>query len=364
MAGGSGERFYPASRLRKPKQLLRLVSDSATMIEEAVARIEPLIPAQHIFVITSELLQNPIREVLPTIPPENIIAEPAKKNTAPCLALACQYIADRYRALGYSLHEISTAVLTADHFMRPADSFRSTVETALLHAEQEGNLVTIGIIPSRPETGYGYIQIDKNDKAAVKKVVAFKEKPDRETALQYVNDESYYWNSGMFFWRLDAFFQELSIHAPTINGLCQQLENVLHNATNNIVEGAPIGTRDIFELMPSISIDYALMEKSLRIRLVPSTFSWDDVGSWDALFRTKICDENGNVLLGDVISLDSKNSIIVNEQSNNRVIACVGIEDTVIVGTDDITVICPVDQVQNVKKVVENLRSQNKQEYL
>lgn len=364
MAGGSGERFYPSSRLRKPKQLLRLVDDNKTMIEEAVDRIVPLIPVEHIFIITSELLQNPIREALPQLPPENIVAEPAKKNTAPCLALICQYIAEHFASKGYSPEDISVAVLTADHFMRPADAFRSTVDTALSFAEDSGDIVTIGIVPTRPETGYGYIHTDQSANKLVKKVLSFKEKPNKETALSYIADQSYYWNSGMFFWRLDGFFRELALHATEIYSLCVDLSEQLKGKTNTVQQGAPSGIASIYDVMPSISIDYALMEKSQSIWVVPSTFSWDDVGSWDALFRTKDSDSNGNVTMGDVLIIDSKECVIVNEQQDEKIIACVGLENTVIVATNDVTVVCPVEHVQNVKKIVETLRKQNKTEYL
>lgn len=364
MAGGSGERFYPASRLRKPKQLLRLVDDNKTMIEEAVDRITPLIPVEHIFIITSELLQDPIRRALPHVPPENVVAEPSKKNTAPCLALICTHIEKHYANRGYSPQDISVAVLTADHFMRPAEAFRSTVEIALKFVEEVGDIVTIGIVPTRPETGYGYIHTDQSSKEPVKKVLGFKEKPSKETALSYIADPAYYWNSGMFFWRLDGFFRELALHAPEIYSLSVDLGKQFVGKTSIVHQGAVIGTSEIYHAMPSISIDYALMEKSKSIWVVPSSFSWDDVGSWDALFRTKESDNNGNVIMGEVIMIESKDCVIVNEQKQQNIIACVGLENTVIVATDDVTVVCSVEQVQNVKKIVETLRHQNKMEYL
>ncbi len=364
MAGGSGERFYPASRLRKPKQLLRLVADDKTMIEEAVERIAPLIPVEHIFVITSELLQDAIREALPHVPPENIVAEPAKKNTAPCLALICKHIEKHYAIKDYRPQDISVAVLTADHFMRPAEAFRSTVETALKFVEDVGDIVTIGIVPTRPETGYGYIHTDHSSEEQVRKVLGFTEKPDKVTALSYIADPAYYWNSGMFFWRLDGFFRELALHAPEIYTLSVDIGQRLNGQTSNVQHGSVIGISEMYNTMPSISIDYALMEKSKSIWVVPSSFSWDDVGSWDALFRTKESDSNGNVIMGEVVMLESKDCVIVNEQKHHTAIACVGLENTVVVATDDVTVVCPVEHVQNVKKIVETLRKQNKIEYL
>lgn len=363
MAGGSGERFYPASRLKKPKQLLNLVSDDRTMIEEAVERITPLIPTDNIFIITSEVLQEPIRKVLQSIPPENIIAEPAKRNTAPCLALSGIFIAERFREKGISPERISMAVLTADHFMRPAEKFRQTVDKALSHAENSQDLVTIGIVPSRPETGYGYIQTEKSE-LPVKRALAFKEKPDFETAQRYIQDESFFWNSGMFFWRLDTFFHELQRSAREIYSSLSLLGNELREKTENVFQGAPTGLYDIFSQLPNISIDYAVMEKSSNIAVVPSNFAWDDVGSWDALFRTKERDNSGNVVVGNTIIIDCENAIAVNENNGNKMLALVGIRDTVIVETNDVTVVCPVHRVQEVKRVVEQLRSEGKTEYL
>ncbi len=363
MAGGSGERFYPSSRIRKPKQLLRLVSDTKTMIEEAVERIAPLINHDNIFVITSEILQKPIRNVLSFLPPQNIIAEPAKRNTAPCLALSAVFIAERFAEQGISPDTISMAVLTADHFMRPAEKFRETVDNALSHAENSGDLVTIGIVPSRPETGYGYIQTEKGN-ATVKRAIAFKEKPDIETARQYIADESYFWNSGMFFWRVDTFLNELEKHASEISGALPAMSHVLHHKTNEVFNGSPEGVAQLFAPLPNISIDYAIMEKSEQIAVVPSNFSWDDVGSWDALYRTKQPDTNGNVMMGEVLLIDCKDTIAVNECDGNKLVALIGMNETVIVETNDVTVVCPANRVQEVKKIVETLRAEGKKEFL
>lgn len=363
MAGGSGERFYPSSRIRKPKQLLRLVSDTKTMIEEAVERIEPLVNRDNIFIITSEILQEPIRAVLSSIPPQNIIAEPAKRNTAPCLALSAVFVAERFAEKGISAENISMAVLTADHFMRPADKFRQTVDTALTHAEVSGDLVTIGIVPTRPETGYGYIQTENNNEI-IKRALAFKEKPDSETAQRYIANESFFWNSGMFFWRVDTFLNELQKHAPAIAVSLPFISELLHNKTNTVFSGAPKGVAELFDPLPNISIDYAIMEKSEHIAVVPSNFSWDDVGSWDALYRTKEQDARGNVCMGNTLLIDCENTIAVNESSGNKIVALIGMNETVVVETDDVTVVCPAGRVQEVKKIVETLRAEGKKEFL
>lgn len=352
MAGGSGERFWPLSRMRQPKQLLALTS-SSMMIEEAIDRIAPLIPSERILIITSEILQQPLIDALPGIPPENVIAEPAKRNTAPCLALACSVI--RAREAG---NDALMAVLTADHFIGNADAFRADVSRALTFASTYDALVTIGIPPTRPETGYGYIHVGEPTVVqGVSHVVEFKEKPDVATALDYVRSGRYVWNSGMFFWRTEALRTAMLDVLPEVGKAIDTLTEGVATA-----DGARLA--DVFASLPDISIDYGVMERSHNVHVVPATFPWDDVGSWDALERMRPLDDAGNVLDGQITVVDTEGSIIVNALGRQHTVTAVGLRDTVVVVTKDATMVCPKDRAQDVKRIVTALRTQDRHDIL
>lgn len=353
MAGGSGERFWPFSRRKKPKQLLKLTSPDKTMIEEAIERIAPLIPLKDIFIITSELLQPIIREALPEIPPENIIAEPAKRNTAPCIALAAAVIVEKYAAEGIAPNAISMSVLTADHLILDAIKFHQTVAIALNHAEQTGDLVTIGIKPTRAETGYGYIEVGSQFLDAILPVKSFREKPDAKSAEEFVLSQKFLWNSGMFFWRLDALIDNLCEFLPEVGGKIADLRSVLNSPSEFL---------EIFAAMPDISIDYGLMERARKVSVVPAAFEWDDVGSWDGLERSFLADSLGNITFGSTASVDSTNCILVGDDS--IAVTAIGVENLVIVATPDGVLVCQKDKAQDVKKIVQILREKYGEKFL
>lgn len=371
MAGGSGERFWPLSRRTKPKQLLKLVSPDKTMLDEAIERISPLIAPEHIFVITSEALQPIMREHLPLLPPENIIAEPMKRNTAPCIALGAAYIAERYPAL--KSDEISIAVLTADHYIENTELFCAAVDAALNHAETTGNIVTFGVHPARPATGYGYIEIaavthEANTTAhglQALPVESFHEKPSLETAQEFLRQGRFFWNSGMFFWRLDTIVNGLERHLPDVGLKIKNLRIALKGKTLETPIGAPDGTSAIFQVMPDISIDYGLMERAHHVAVVCVDFGWDDVGSWDALERVYEPDSAGNINVGGSLLLESKNCIVMNSVGDDVLsVAAIGIENLVIVATKDGILVCPKDRVQDVRKVVTALREQSGEKFV
>lgn len=352
MAGGSGERFWPLSRIRKPKQLLGLTNPNVSMLAEAIARIEPLVPAERILIITSEVLQGPIRDAIPTLPKENVVAEPAKRNTAPCLALACSLIQKREGA------DALMAVLTADHFIGNAADFRNDVEKALQYAEQHNALVTIGIPPTRPETGYGYIQVqEQQTKGDVIPVEGFKEKPPFSVAVEYVKSGRYLWNSGMFFWRTGSLQAAMDALLPDVS------KHILP-MTNMLSEDCRAELSETFALMPDISIDYGVMERAANVAVLPASFPWDDVGSWDALERMQPLDQEGNVRQGDTVCLETSGSIVVNAHHGSHIVATLGIEDCVVVVTDDATLVCSKSRAQDVKAVVAQLRNENRRELL
>jgi mannose-1-phosphate guanylyltransferase len=350
MAGGSGERFWPSSRVLRPKQLLNLVTSDRSMIEEAIERLTPLVPLENILIITSHVLQEPIQRALPQLPALNVIAEPSKRNTAPCLALACSVI--QRKVDGDAL----MTVVTADHFIGNATAFRADVERALQYAEAHDALVTIGVPPTRPETGYGYIQAG-DDLGGVRRVASFTEKPSREVALEYIADGSFLWNSGMFFWRTSALESAMKQHLPVVGLQIAPMTEAIRRAEIHTV-------MNIFDAFPDISIDFGVMERAQNVVVVPASFPWDDVGSWDALDRMHQRDASDNVLQGDVLVTETSNSIVVNEHDTEHVVTVMGMEDMVVVVTQDATLVCPKDRAQDVKKVVAMLRERGRAERL
>ncbi len=368
MAGGSGERFWPMSRKRKPKQLLPLATEK-TMIEESIERISPLISAEDVFIITSEILLEPLRKALPVLPHENIVAEPYKRNTAPCLALAAAFIAEKY-SKSFSPSEISIAVLTADQSITPMEKFTETVDGALSFVEKNKAICTIGIQPSRPETGYGYIEVDRKDSGLsnnpdIIPVVRFREKPDLETAQHFLESNNFLWNSGMFFWRLDVFIESMIKYLPEVGSKIDILRNCYQNETGKAFFGPHIKAAPVFEAFPDISIDYGLMEKADNVYVARALFSWDDIGSWDSLDRVRQSDNDGNIIHGNNSVFDTKNSVIINSSTKDHIIfAGFGLENMVVVVTDDAVLVCPKDRVQEVKKCVELIKKKDGHSWL
>lgn len=365
MAGGSGERFYPLSRASKPKQLLPLITPGKMMIEETIERIAPIIPVEDVFIITSATLQHSIRQLLPSIPPQNVIAEPYKRNTAPCLALASSVISARYSST-HSADSISIAVLSADHYIGDSSLYCSQVQNALEFAEQNPMIVTLGIRPSRPETGYGYIEVGEVISGDVCKVDRFREKPNSETAQEFLEAGNFLWNSGMFFYRCDTFISGMIEHVPDIGKAIATMTTALEHDVFVPIDGASLSITEIFHNFDDISIDFALMEKADNVAVIPSQFNWDDVGSWDSLQRTNTSDENNNIVVGDSTTIiDTTDSIIANYSSNqSMMVSAVGIDNLIVIITDDSIVVCPKDKAQDVKKAVTLMRKRGQDSWL
>lgn len=354
MAGGKGERFWPKSRKSLPKQFLSLTNDGKTMIQLTIDRITPLVKEEDIFIVTNKEYADLTREQLPNIPERNIILEPVAKNTAPCIGLAAVYIRQRYVD-----EETVMVVLPADHLIRYNEIFIDTLKTSINIAEQEENMVTIGITPSYPETGYGYINFgnDMQDRkyANAYKVERFVEKPNVERAKEYLATGRYLWNSGMFVWKTQTILNNFERYLPDMYERLQVIEKSIGDNDESEV------VLNEFNAMEGESIDYGIMEKASNIYTVPGNFGWDDVGSWLALERTFKTNEYGNVIEGNVITIDVKNSII---QGRDKLIATVGLDGVVVVDTDDAILICNKEKVQDVKKVIENLKVCNRNQYL
>ncbi|MBM4244814.1 MAG: hypothetical protein FJ148_13520 [Deltaproteobacteria bacterium] len=353
MAGGSGERFWPASRRARPKQLLRLTDPDLSMIEEAIERIAPLIPRAQILIATSELLAQPIADALPGLPRENILAEPEKRNTAACLALAAAHLQHRH---GHDA-EIVMAVLTADHQIGAPDRFRATVAGALDFAATEDALVTIGVVPTRPETGYGYIEVAPSptgdgppEAGRPIRVLRFREKPSEPIAREYAKSGHHFWNSGMFFWRVSSLLRGLEQHMPNLaTGEHAMVDALAGRGTRSL--------RDVFLALEDVSVDIGLMERAGNVWVVPADFPWDDVGAWDALERTRTPDELHNVVVGDAVLVDVKDSIVFNEPGADQLaVAVIGLDGVVVATTRDGILVCPKDRAQDVRRAVAELR--------
>ena len=352
MAGGRGERFWPKSRKNLPKQFLSLTSDGKTMIQLTVERISPVVSLENIYISTNTSYKKLVMEQLPGIPEENILCEPVGRNTAPCIGLAAVHIRKK-------LGDAIMMVLPSDHLIKNNVMFLDVLRDAATAAEENTNLVTIGITPSYPETGYGYIQFDsqnlKECTSRAYKVVNFKEKPDLSTAKEYVASGDYLWNSGMFIWKVSSILSNMENLMPAMYDGLKKIENSIGTTDQEQV------LESEFINFKSESIDYGIMEHAKDIYIIPGAFGWDDVGSWLALERINSTNEFGNVVNGNVISIDTKNSII---HGNEKLIATVGLKDIIIIDTEDALLICDKDSTQDIKKVIENLKICNSNEYI
>jgi mannose-1-phosphate guanylyltransferase len=354
MAGGSGERFWPLSRQQHPKQLLHLTSSNRSLLGEAVDRVRPLVPASNIYVVTGRHLQKAIQQGDLGIPAENVLAEPCKRNTAGCLAYAAAALQAH---LNLPASEITMGVITADQQIKSPENFLSALGTAMSAAEDRNALVTMGIRPTRPETGYGYIEVNnagESDTAAslnnVLPVVRFREKPDRETAARFLATGRFLWNSGMFFWKTSTFLAELQAANPSYHATVEQMTSALKEHDEARVDS-------LFASLEDVSIDYALLEKSSNVFVVPARFDWDDVGAWDALDRTLSQDENGNTVVGEPILIDTRNCIVYNEPGPGKMaVAVVGGYDLVVVTSQDAVLVAPKSRAQDVKAALAVLK--------
>lgn len=349
MAGGRGERFWPKSRKSLPKQFLSLTDDGVTMIQDTVSRILPLVDMEDIYIVTNRDYKELAMEQLPELPEENILCEPVGRNTAPCVGLAATHIGNKY-------DDALMIVLPSDHLIKYNSMFLNVLRDACAVAEKGENLTTIGITPNYPETGYGYIKFDPDQsEGRAYGVERFVEKPDLKTAKKYLADESYLWNSGMFVWKVSTILADIEKYIPnTYAGLVKIKEAIGTEEQDAVLEAE-------FQKMESESIDYGIMEKADHIYVIPGTFGWDDVGSWLAVGRIRSTNEFGNTVQGNVITVETKNSII---EGTDKLIAAVGLKDIIVVDTDDALLICDKGHAGDIKKVLENLRICNRNEYI
>lgn len=343
MAGGQGTRFWPLSRADRPKQFLKLTDDQMTMLQQTVSRMSGLVSSEQIFIATNERYHDAIISQLPEIPEDNIIIEPMKRDTAPSIGLSSLYIERKYPGA-------TMVVLPADHLIEDVDRFIDIIKKAVMIAATGKNIVTLGIKPTHPETGYGYIHYDNLyhsiDKDNVYQVQEFTEKPDLDTAKRFIEDGSFLWNSGMFIWELNTIFKNIKDYMPDLDDSLQVIKKALGTDREKEV------IREEFSKLEGISIDYGIMEKADNIYTIPGDFGWDDLGSWPALERVKKVDGDGNIIYGKHYGIDTKNSII---HSPDKVVTTIGLQDIVIVDTKEAILICDKKRAQEVKAIREIL---------
>lgn len=336
MAGGKGTRFWPLSTEEKPKQFLNLIGED-TMIQMTVNRVKSILPIERIFVCTGLRYIDLVKTQLPELPVENIIVEPEGRNTAPCIALSALYIKRKYK-------DSNMVVLPSDHLIQDEEKF----EKILLDADKFVNnnkdaIITLGMKPSRPETGYGYIKYNKmvseNDNCTIYKVDSFKEKPDLETAEKYLKDGSYLWNGGMFLWNTDNIINQIKMHCPDTYEALKDIDVVSEDNLQNLIN-------ENYAKTDAISIDYAVLEKSDKIYVIPSEIGWDDIGTWKAVERYKEKDDDNNIIDGNAKVIESKSIIAMNK---GKRIVMIGIDDIMTLETEDSIYIVNKDYMDNLR---------------
>lgn len=350
MAGGRGTRFWPASRYSRPKQLLPILGGSP-LVRQTLERLLPMIPAERILVVTGEDLGPAVKALLPEIPPENFLLEPEGRNTAPCIGWACLHLAKRD---GNAV----MVVLPSDHLIADPEKFRRILTAAADWAHRGQYLVTLSIRPDRPETGFGYIEVGPQCGEArdlpVLRVLRFREKPDLATAEQFLRMGTFLWNSGIFVWKVSTLLESLSLYLPEVLQGLQQMEDVRE-------KGDAAAARQAFLDLPSISIDYGVLERAREVYTFLCDFGWNDVGSWASVYELSPKDAWGNACSPGTITLDASGCLV---EAPGRLVALVGVQDLVVVDGGDALLVCRRDDSQRVREVVETLKKTGRGKWL
>lgn len=351
MAGGSGTRFWPRSKTQKPKQYLNIFGESS-LLQDTIERFATFTERENIYIVSSATQAKVLEEQTPMLPKQNLIYEPIGRNTLPCIGLAAMY-AERENPDGIMV------VSPSDHLITNNQLFEETVLAAVKIADEQDGIVTIGITPSYPATGYGYVKtkedITGSEKIAQFKVERFVEKPDEKTASEYLKQGGFYWNSGLFVFKVSVFLEAVEKFAPELYADLRKIQADFGNPTYE-------ETLDtVYRAVKGISVDYGIMEHADNIFLVEGNFDWNDLGSWESVYLTDKKDENGNAGAGEVLLVDTKNSYVY---SDKNLVAVVGLEDVIVVQDGNTTLVCKRDKAEDVKKIVEKLKSDRKDQYL
>lgn len=361
MAGGVGTRFWPKGTYRFPKQFLKIGDEHFSLLQQAYNRLEKIFNHSKIFVVTNLIYKNEVKKQLPKLPEENIICEPIGRNTAPCIGLSCIFI-NRFQ------QKANVLVVAADHLITDVSEFHRVIKSGLKFVHENGGIVTLGIHPTKPETGFGYIQydsdkvfevdIEKNGETETEKIYkvkTFAEKPNTEVAKAFLESGDFLWNSGMFIFRTDTMMEEIGRYMPELQSALERLaEKLLSNDFPKLLE-------EEYAKLKSISIDYGVMEKAEDVYIIRSHFGWNDVGAWDEVYNINDKDNDGNVKQGRTVTINTKNCLIINDQ---KIAAVIGVEDLLILNTDNGLLICKKGESQSVKEVVDYLRRKGFDQFL
>lgn len=347
MAGGVGARFWPYGTFKHPKQFLPIAGSSDTMLQLTVKRLKDIIPLDRMYIITNKQYTGLVKKQIPKIPTGNIIGEPVGRNTAPCIGLA-SIILKQFD------NKAKMLVVPADHTIEDIEEFTKVASAGLQFVENNDAIVTLGIVPTHPETGYGYIQFiedtyfsDPESDVDVFKVKTFAEKPSLDVAKVFLESGDFLWNSGMFIFRADFMLQQMNKFLPDLYHALQKIEKALHSPNYQKV------LQQVFAEIKGISVDYGIMEKAKNVYVIKAKFSWSDLGSWDEVYRLKRKDSNFNVIMGDTFVKDSKNNLIMSPKGFTGVI---GVEDLIIINTKEGLLICKRGRSQEVKEIVDYLK--------
>lgn len=350
MAGGVGSRFWPASREHLPKQFLDITGSGRTLLQTTYDRFHHFIPADHIFIITHEYYHDQTLQAIPEFNPENIICEPTRNNTAASVALA-----------SFKLSKLDPdavcIVAPADHIIRYEAEFQRVITDAVDHSYSNNSIITLGITPTRPDTGYGYIEFEKEDTEPIRKVKSFREKPDLDTAKGYIQQGNFVWNSGVFIWRLDNILNSFQAYSPQIFNVLAQGVSIY----NTIAETEFI--RNQYPLTEKIAVDYAILEKAQNVFTIPCDIGWSDLGTWSSLYDISLKDENQNVALTSPSHLEeTRNTLLISNP--DKLVVVKGLDDYIIVDTEDCLLIYPKSEEQKIKELKEVLNKEGLDAYL
>jgi mannose-1-phosphate guanylyltransferase len=355
MAGGVGARFWPYGTSRLPKQFLPIADSNDTMLQVTLKRLKDIVPIDQVFVITNKQYIDIVKKQLPKIPKDNIIGEPVGRNTAPCIGLA-SIILRQYE------EQAKMFVVPADHLIENAEEFTRAVNTGLKFVEEKDAIVTLGIIPSHPETGYGYIQYIEDafykaegSNVDIFRVKTFAEKPTLDVAKVFLESGDFLWNSGMFIFRADTMLNQMENYLPDLYHALQKIEKALHSSKYQSV------LEQVFAEIKGISIDYGVMEKAKNVYVIKADLKWSDLGSWDEVFRIRSKDKNNNSIIGENFVKDSHNNLIM---SPKGFVAVIGADDLIIINSKDGLLICKKDRTQEVKEVVDFLKRKGLSDYI
>ncbi len=351
MAGGAGTRFWPGSKVAKPKQYLNIFGNDS-LLQSTIKRFSTFTNEERIYVVSGKDQAKVLEKQTPMLPKKNLIYEPVGKNTLPCIGLAAM-VAEKENPDGVMV------VSPSDHLIENIELFKETVLTAVKIADERDGIVTLGISPTYPATGYGYVktaeEVTGENEIRQFKVERFVEKPNRETASNYLEQGGFYWNSGLFIFKISVFLKAVKEFAPDLYSDLRKIQSDLGNPTFE-------QTLDtIYMAVKGISVDYGIMEHARNIYLVEGNFVWNDLGSWESVYQVATKDDNGNVASGEAILVDAKNSYV---KTDRGLIALIGLNDVIVVQDGNTTLVCKRDKAEDVKKIVEQLREENKNQFL